>query len=381
MVHSVMSVETKKAIKDAVERLGKYDSLDDVPCGSNSYSYKAQHIHLQQPRFLKAIYLPKEDDELIFREPRALRQAIEAEPVSQNIVKLYDVETIKVNGDDYVLLQMELIAGDSLQEVIEKDMVGQQEAVRIAINILHGVEHLHREKLLHRDLKPDNILLDGDVPKIADFGSICRMPDDAEYVHASKHSDLYVPSEAWHSQHYTISSDLYQVGLILYQLVNGPMPTSDEHYLTKSVLRKLRNNGREYRTLSQYEQTVAIRESLAELTLKEKLLKHGVSPKPYYSPSIRRMIGKVTKADPSKRYSTAFQFLMKLTSTSTPDWKDLGEYYEAAEWKGRHWRIYQKKSKSGLKHIVKKAKDQAGQYQRCHETDDIQAAFKYVESQ
>src|SRR4029079_394122 len=146
-------------------------------------------------------------------------------PVSNNIVKLFDVERIAVGSDDYSLLQMEWLNGSSLQSSIENRHFGQQEAVLLTMEILQGVAHLHRQRLVHRDIKPGNIILQNQTPKIADFGSVAKIGVGNDFVRASKHSNLYVPSEGWTRQTYTFASDLYQVGLVLYQLVNGPLPT------------------------------------------------------------------------------------------------------------------------------------------------------------
>ena len=365
-------------IRAAIENLGKFDVIDEIAEGASAYAYAARHRDLQERRFLKAVYLPRDDSDSILREPRSLLLALQVKPVSENIVRLFDAERIPVNGDEYVLLQMEWLDGSSFQTLLDAKTFGQQDAVRVTIEILQGVAALHRQRLVHRDLKPGNIIMHGQTPKIADFGSVSRIAENSEFVHASQHSALYVPCEGWSYGKYTFSSDLYQVGLVFYQLVNGPLPLKGEKYLTRNVLNELRKKALEYSNLDDYEKTCAERQSFAELTGKEKLVDHVSKMRPYVSPVIRRILKRSLRADHTKRYETGEDFLNALSKVSTPDWLPVQETFEAYDWRNANWRVYISTRKQLSEAVVEKAR--ANKYRRVHNANRLEEAFTYVET-
>jgi serine/threonine protein kinase len=367
-------------IKQAINNLGKFDNLKDIDEGANAYSFLADHKHLKEKRFLKVIEVPKGEDDSILREPRALLEALQAKPISENIVQLYDADIIKVEADNLVLLQMEYLNGTSLQKLLERRTFGQQEAVRLTTGILHGVAHLHRQRFVHRDLKPGNILLHNGIPKIADFGSIAKVSDSCDFVHASKHSDLYVPPEGWLvPPRYTFSSDIYQVALVFYQLINGAFPTNGQHYLTRRVLKKLQKLGTPYEGLHPFDASKAEKESIAELTAKEKLIHHALSARPYFTGSIDRIIRKALRANLDGRFMSAEECLDKLSKISVPNWKPIEHYFEALKWKQKDWRICEIKKKKAIQVVVSKCNCGADKHRVCSTADTLEKAFRFVE--
>ena len=227
-----MPIESQQVI-DALIHLNKFEDYTEIREGANAFTYRAHHIHLDRPVFLKVIYLGGEDQDSILREPRLLVQALRSNPPSDNIVELYDADIIQIDGADHLCLQMEYIDGRSLLSILESRCVGQQEAVRICAGILHGLNHLHAQRMLHRDLKPANVLLADTVPKITDFGSVRLLEQEHDFTTASHHSALYVPPEGWEvPSRYFFCSDIYQVGMVLYELVNGSLVYDQSHYVT-----------------------------------------------------------------------------------------------------------------------------------------------------
>ena len=112
------------------------------------------------------------------------------------------------------------------------------------------------------------------VAKIADFGSIARLPETADHTSASAHSILYVPPEAMDGR-YTFASDIYQVGMILYEMVNGPMDYSYAHYVLPKHQSRLARDGTCYESLDPFEQARLNRECIKTLCKAQKLLSHG----------------------------------------------------------------------------------------------------------
>jgi serine/threonine protein kinase len=232
---------TDAEILAALNGLGKFTILDENREGANAHAFRAFHSHLQRQVFLKVFYLGTEETELTLREPRLLVQATQSNGCD-NIVRVFDGDVLTIGGDDYVCLQMEYVEGGSLLARLQEGDIGQQDAVRTATQVLQGVQQLHHLRFVHRDLKPGNILIStAGVAKITDFGSVARIPEATDYCTASRHSILYVPPEAMDGR-YRFVSDLYQVGMVLYEMVNGPMKYGYAHYVLPKAQRQRREH-------------------------------------------------------------------------------------------------------------------------------------------
>lgn len=111
-------------------------------------------------------------------------------------------------------------------------------ALDTAIGICNGVSEIHASRMLHRDLKPGNIVINNGRPRIADFGSVKALADGDDSISASRHSILYRPPESFAIDRYTIEGDVYQVGLLIYQLLGGTLPYDGMEYLNRNDLRE-----------------------------------------------------------------------------------------------------------------------------------------------
>ena len=138
-----------------------------------------------------------------------------------NIVAVYDVG--EVENQPYIV--MEYLAGGSLRARI--DRVGPLkagEAARIAIEVANGLAFAHSKGIIHADLKPSNILFDtNDHPKIADFG-IARTPREDAATPELHATAMYVAPERVEGKQATIQSDIYGLGLVLYEMLVGQPP-------------------------------------------------------------------------------------------------------------------------------------------------------------
>lgn len=150
----------------------------------------------------------------------------------RNILEVLDG---KVISKDYAYFLTPEVEGGDLDEFIQMNNKEVFKAIKIVRGILRGLTVLHTgNRLVHRDLKPGNILVDSAIePLIADFGSVKIIPSSSDLVKASQHTILYRPPEAFHSNSYYFKSDLYQVGILLYQLLGGYFPYNEAAWLNK----------------------------------------------------------------------------------------------------------------------------------------------------
>ena len=136
---------------------------------------------------------------------------------------------------------MELVEGESLANVLERGSMPRDEALRIAKQILSALHHAHQFGLVHRDLKPDNVLLDSRYgsanAKLIDFGLV-KMLQNVLGVTESERLTLagnsfgtpaYMPPEQILGRDVDARTDLYSMGILLFQMLTGTLPfASDE---------------------------------------------------------------------------------------------------------------------------------------------------------
>jgi tetratricopeptide (TPR) repeat protein len=147
--------------------------------------------------------------------------------VHPNLVTIYTANLI----DDQVFIASEYVPGGTLADRLEaKEGAPEstEDAILIALGILSGLEHLHGLKpapLIHRDLKPSNILMNGNVPRITDFGIARLVQADSNEHTKVAGSPAYMPAEAFDgNQPLTVGIDLWSAAVIIYRLLSGRLP-------------------------------------------------------------------------------------------------------------------------------------------------------------
>ena len=201
---------------------GRYVLVEQIGVGGMAIVYRAidrNTGHSVAVKVLKPEF--NRDAEFVSRFQREAEAA--SKMVHHNIVNLLDVG---MDGENRFLI-MEHVRGKTLKDVImEKGRISAPTAVQIAIRILSALQHAHQNGIIHRDIKPQNILMnaDGHV-KVADFG-IARMANSStltkgDSVMGSVH---YFSPEQAQGQGCDVTSDLYSVGVTLYEMLTGRVP-------------------------------------------------------------------------------------------------------------------------------------------------------------
>jgi serine/threonine protein kinase len=234
----------------------------------------------------------------------------------ENILTLIDARIIDDRIAYYLTPE---ISGGDLQNVIDNYILSTEKAISIVQGVLKGLTELHKPplNLVHRDLKTYNILVDKNDGKafLADFGTIKKIPDGQDYVSASKYTFLYRPPEVVLENKYTKQSDLYQIGIILYQVLGGhfPMKRPAEWLEGRKLIK--------FNQLDPFEQQTFLRNYLEELIVKGKIINTDTLPI-FINKKLKSIIKTATNPDFQKRYKTCADFLKALFDyqKNSKDW-------------------------------------------------------------
>lgn len=206
--------------------MGRYELIEQVGGGGMAVVYKAKDILLNRMVAVKILRPEFSSDEDFVHRFR--REAQAAASLSHaNIVSIYDVGV----EDNIHFIVMEYIDGPTLKEYIARHgALPVEEAVEITIQIAQALDHAHRNNIIHRDIKPHNILIGPDKQiKVTDFG-IAR---------AATSTTITMTGSVMGSVHYfspeqargavtDVKSDIYSLGVVLYEMVTGQLPFSGD---------------------------------------------------------------------------------------------------------------------------------------------------------
>jgi serine/threonine protein kinase len=204
-----------------------YSSFERNTRGANGYLWFAKN-RISQAEVAIKFYAGEPGDHR-HDEPRIL-STID----SPNILPIHDARNV---SDDWAYFITPRCPGGDIDDLITR-RPSVHDAIDVILGISHGVSAIHAQGMVHRDLKPANIVMEGGTPRIADFGSVRLLDSGSNETTASQHSALYRPPESFATNRYSRSGDVYQIGLLAYQLLGGLLPYDGIRYLSPRDLKK-----------------------------------------------------------------------------------------------------------------------------------------------
>lgn len=222
-----MAPERMASPSNKIKMFGDYMATKVVGAGSFTEVWKAKHTLHGNQVAIKDVDLQKLNKHL--RDCLACEIKFLRSVNHPNIIRL--LETIE--DGDHLFLVLEYCAGGNLAAYIQRyGRVQEQIARNFMRQLGAGLEVLHAHHVIHRDLKPENLLLstheDDAVLKIADFG-LCRYLSPDEQARIVCGSPLYMAPEVLQFQKYDSKVDMWSVGAILFELLNGHPPFSGKN--------------------------------------------------------------------------------------------------------------------------------------------------------
>lgn len=257
---------------------GRYEILSLIGTGGMSEVYQAKCHTLNR---LVAVKVLKEEfcGDSNFVSKFKMEAQAAAGLSHPNIVNVYDV----VDEENLHYIVMELIEGITLKSyILKKGHLGVKEAIGIAIQVAQGMAAAHDQHIVHRDIKPQNMLIsrDGKV-KVADFG-IARAVSTQTIGMNAVGSVHYISPEQAKGSYSDARSDIYSMGITVFEMVTGTLPFDGEN-------------------------TVSV--AMAHL---EKPMISASELNPEVTPSLERIILKCTEKRPSQRYQDAYELVADL---------------------------------------------------------------------
>ena len=208
----------------------RYEILERIGTGGMAIVYKGQRLNR-----LVAIKILKSD--LAQNEEFRRRFNAESQAVAQlshpNIVSVYDVS----RGGDMEYIVMELIDGITLKQYMEKrGQLNWRESLHFITQIMRGLSHAHSRGIIHRDIKPQNIMVlrDGSV-KVADFGIACLADSAQTLTQEALGSVHYISPEQARGDRPDARSDIYSSGVVLYEMLTGRLPFEGESAVSVAI--------------------------------------------------------------------------------------------------------------------------------------------------
>jgi non-specific serine/threonine protein kinase len=206
--------------------ISHYKIIENIGSGGMGVVYKAQDLKLERKVAIK--FLPEHLTEDKDNVERFEREAKAAAALSHpNIVTIYDV----LEEDDQICIVMEYVDGKSLREVINEYDLGLDKTIDVISQISEGLSQAHQAGIVHRDIKPENIIIDKDARvKILDFG-LAKLKGVSKLTKETSTLGTihYMSPEQLQGKEVDHRSDIWSLGVVLYELLTGEVPFKGEY--------------------------------------------------------------------------------------------------------------------------------------------------------
>ncbi len=211
---------------------GRYELAEVLGSGGMSSVYRAHDTLLERDVALKVLHEHHHEDEEFVERFRREARAV-ARLSHPNIVTVID------RGEDQgrQFIVFEHVVGDTLKDVLDRGRLDVQDALEITIAVARGLAFAHAHGIVHRDVKPQNVLLNADgEPKVTDFGIARSL--DVEGVTQSGTvlgTSNYIAPEQATGQPVSAQTDVYSLGVVLFELLTGEVPFEGESFVAVAM--------------------------------------------------------------------------------------------------------------------------------------------------
>jgi serine/threonine-protein kinase len=278
--------------------INKYQVIKHLGSGAFGDVYRVVDHALQTEKAIKILGVTDPNEFVrCLEEAQVLNKCRHKHIVTINEANIFDVD-----GTPRVILDLEYIAEGSLEDALTSRWVSTRESIQFLRNALQGLEHAHGQGILHRDIKPGNILLGSNGAKLSDFGLATQSA--ISMIGSLQGYKTHAPPECFKERKTSIQSDVFAAGVTLF------------------------------RTLSNISNWKSVVDAIPDVQSKiesGKLIDH-IGFEKFLPPQLIAIVKKACAPSPTKRFRTAQEFRQKLDALRFGiDWVALNEWH----WEGR----------------------------------------------
>jgi eukaryotic-like serine/threonine-protein kinase len=297
-----------------IKRIGKYEVIDLLGRGGMGLVYRAFDRQLNREVAIKTVTEGFTGDQEMLQ--RFYREAAKTGALKhQNIVIVYDLG----EQDGFPYIVMEYLSGDPLDRLIQ---LGQSQPLAFKLKIVeqvcYALGYAHRNDVIHRDVKPANVIVQPDgIVKLLDFG-IARQEKTDGHLTRTGHvigTVQYMAPERLKNESFDGRSDIFSVGVLMFQLLTGQLPFNGDYSIVQKILS---------------EKHPPLRQFLHE-----------------YPPALDGILDRALAKNPNDRYSTADEMAAELSSVAHEVKKE-----QVAEWIERAERLVQEEQFTTAREIL-----------------------------
>lgn len=280
-------------------RLGAWSLVRELGRGGMGTVWEAERVDGDFAQRAAIKVVRASIDSIGLRERFLRERRVLARLQHRNIATLLDGG---VTADGAPWFAMELVEGESILRWCDRKRLSVRDRLILLRQVCGAVQHAHGALVVHRDLKPGNILVTSEgTVKLLDFGiakvlDVTAADDSATQPGSTLGTPAYVAPELLHGEPATVAADVYALGVIAYQLLSGHLPTGDPLHATNMQKR------REYVTPLPLGAEVTVEAAIARSERNDRTLRDRLSG------DLERIIAMALRAEPQRRYLSIEQF-------------------------------------------------------------------------
>lgn len=326
-------------------QIGKYEILRHLGNGAFGDVFLAHDHALNTQKAIKVLNAPDANDVMNkLEEAQILHKCMH-----KNIVRINEANVFNINSNSHVVIDMEYLPRGSFEDAIKSNSISIHSTLRLIIDCLFALEHAHINGILHRDVKPANIMLCDFGAKLSDFGLATVLGLQA--AGSPRGYTTHLPPEYFAYRNTTILTDIYAAGITLFRACNY---------------------------ICDWDGTIRRLSDPEGLILSGQLI-NALGFAPFIPSKLKRIINKACSPNPALRYQSASEFRQALEKLSPQvDWvpADQNSFRGTCVQSGATFSITLAPTRAAFNVEVKK--NERRQTQDCTSFNDLDSAYKHL---